>query len=300
MKLVTVKNAVTSRVARQILVGQKHSPTIMFAGGVVGVVATTVLACRATLKLDEILTESEKNHTIADEIVSPRYSENDRKHDHAIIKVRTAKNIALAYAPAVGVGVLSIGALTGSHVTLNRRNAAMMAAYSALDKGFNEYRARVREEYGEDKEREIRHNVTTETVDIHDTKKGTVTQKKISVPGDASIYARYFDECSSSWERYPEHNLIFLKCQQNYANDKLHARGHIFLNEVYDMLGIDHSKAGAVVGWVMGQEGDSYIDFGIFDGDRAKTRDFVNGREGSILLDFNVDGVIYDLIEGRR
>ena len=61
------------------------------------------------------------------------------------------------------------------------------------------------------------------------------------------------------------------------------------------MLGIPRSQAGAVVGWVLG-EGDDYIDFGMFDGNNMATRDFVNGYERSILLDFNVDGVIYDLI----
>jgi hypothetical protein len=64
------------------------------------------------------------------------------------------------------------------------------------------------------------------------------------------------------------------------------------------MLGIDRSKAGSVVGWVITKEGtgDNFIDFGVFDGDNPRARDFVNGREGSILLDFNVDGVIYDKI----
>ena len=54
----------------------------------------------------------------------------------------------------------------------------------------------------------------------------------------------------------------------------------------------------AVVGWVLGN-GDNCIDFGIWDSANEKARDFVNGREGAILLDFNVDGVIYDLIDKK-
>ena len=88
---------------------------------------------------------------------------------------------------------------------------------------------------------------------------------------------------------------MYLKAQQNSFNDLLRARGHVFLNEVYDGLGLERSQAGAVVGWVLG-DGDNYVDFGIFDGDKPRARDFVNGLEASILLDFNVDGVIYDLI----
>ena len=88
---------------------------------------------------------------------------------------------------------------------------------------------------------------------------------------------------------------MFLNGQQNFANDLLQARGHVFLNEVYDMLGIPRSQAGAVVGWVK-EFGDGYVDFGIFDGKTSQARSFVNGEERNILLDFNVAGVIYDLI----
>ena len=110
-----------------------------------------------------------------------------------------------------------------------------------------------------------------------------------------SQYARFFDESCINWSKTPEYNLMFLNGQQNFANDLLNARGHVFLNEVYDMLGIPRSQAGAVVGWVKGV-GDDYIDFGIFEGKTAAARAFVNGAERNILIDFNVDGVIYDLI----
>ena len=79
----------------------------------------------------------------------------------------------------------------------------------------------------------------------------------------------------------------------NLANDKLHAHGHLFLNEVYDMLDIPRSKAGQVVGWVHTKEKPAYVDFGIFE-TYKKNRDFVNGYERCILLDFNVTGNILD------
>jgi hypothetical protein len=89
---------------------------------------------------------------------------------------------------------------------------------------------------------------------------------------------------------------MFIRSQQNYANDLLNARGHVFLNEVYDMLGIERTSAGAVVGWVRGN-GDNEIDFGVLN-DLHSGQRFINGDERSVLLDFNVDGVVYDLIEG--
>ena len=123
-------------------------------------------------------------------------------------------------------------------------------------------------------------------------------QKKqvlVDDPNGLSVYARFFDEGCEQWSKNPEYNLMFLRSQQNYYNDMLKSRGHVFLNEVYDALGIPRTQAGAVVGWMISDNGDNFIDFGVFDGDRPRARDFVNGYERSILLDFNVDGVIYDL-----
>jgi hypothetical protein len=135
-------------------------------------------------------------------------------------------------------------------------------------------------------------------VEVENEKTGKKEYVKRVGPDGASIYARFFDPTSTSWSKEPEYNLIFVQCQQNYANDLLRARGHVFLNEVYDMLGIPRSQAGAVVGWILSQDRttDNYIDFGVFD-DEKNARDFVNGYEGSILLDFNVDGVIFDKID---
>lgn len=293
MSLVPV--AITKTVARNQLLLQKSSPTILFGAGVVGVVASTVLACRATLKMDEVLQEAQHKITFAKDLDHPQYSERDRTKDIQVVKVQTVVQITKLYAPAIIVGGLSIAALTKSHNILSRRNAALTAAYAALEKGFNEYRARVVAKYGEDEDRDLRYGTREITVEEKGKKKKVVRVG----PGDPSIYARFFDVSSPSWDKEPEYNLIFLKCQQNYANDLLHSRGHVFLNEVYDMLGIPRSKAGAVVGWVMGV-GDNFINFGVFDDKNDKARDFVNGFEGSILLDFNVDGVIFDKIEGKE
>lgn len=292
MKVEALKNAVTSKIGRQVLIGKKHSPAILFAGGVAGVITTTVLACRATLRVTDVLDALDSQRTMLDNVPM---SEKERSRQEAKVRFSAGKDIARLYAPSIGVGVISIGMLTGSHVVLSRRNAAVVAAYSALDRGFSDYRQRVRDELGEDKELEFRHGVEVrqETVVDEDGKKKVVDHKVASVP---SVYARFFDEFSSSWSRQPESNQLFLNCQQNYANDLLRARGHVFLNEVYDLLGIPRSKAGAVVGWIMSKDGDNFIDFGIYDHTRPQARAFVQGQEKSILLDFNVDGVIYDLI----
>jgi len=297
-----VKNAVTSKIARQILIGQKHSPTILFAGGVVGIAGTVVLACRATLKMENVLDNAETKRAQIDQALKisdpKRYSEKDAKHDRGLVKIQLAGDMVKLYAPPVALGVASIAALTGSHVILTKRNVALTAAYKVLDEGFNEYRKRVREEFGEEKERELRHDIREETYRMDDTKEGKVREIKVGT-AKASIYARFFDELNDNWKSNHELNLMFLNMKQNYANDRLHAKGHLFLNEVYDELGIERSKAGQVVGWIIGH-GDDHVDFGIYDASNPQKRDFVNGFEPAILLDFNVAGPIYDLIEKKR
>lgn len=114
-----------------------------------------------------------------------------------------------------------------------------------------------------------------------------------------SPYARFFDDSSPMWTRDSESNLRFLKHNQNYANDLLKSRGHLFLNDVYQLLGIPKTRAGQVVGWIYDPEngeGDNHVDFGIYHDDQH-SRDFVNGYEKSILLDFNVDGEILNMLE---
>ena len=100
------------------------------------------------------------------------------------------------------------------------------------------------------------------------------------------------------WESNNEYNLMFIKAQERYANDLLKAKKRVFLNEVYEMLGLPRTKAGQIVGWVYNPEnpkGDNYIDFGLYS-DNLSYSDYVNGFDQAILLDFNVDGNIWDLM----
>jgi hypothetical protein len=295
MKLVPV--AIGRRVARSTLLAQKNSPGFLLGAGIVGMVGSTVLASRATLKVHAIKEEAKTNLDMARTLKHDDYSETDRQKDISLIYVQTSIKVARLYAPAIILGGVSIAALAHSHNILTRRNAALTAAYAALDKGFKEYRARVVDKYGEEEDRNLRYGTReVEVVDLETKEKKTITRV---APGEPSVYARFFDNSSTSWSKEPEYNLLFLKCQQNYANDLLRSRGHVFLNEVYDMVGVPRSKAGSVVGWVLSPNGDTdnFVNFGVFDDKNERARDFVNGYEGAILLDFNVDGVIYDRIE---
>jgi hypothetical protein len=292
-----IPNGLSSKIGRQILVTQKHSPTILFVGGVVGVVASTVLACRATLKLDEILEKSHGKIELAKTLKDDDYSDSDSRRDIAITYTKNVVTIGRLYAPAVLVGTLSIAALTGSHRILTNRNAALTVAYTTLQTGFDEYRKRVVDDLGEDKDYEYRYG--TETREIKNEKTGKLEKVTKVSPHGASIHARYFDRKNSSWRPTYDYNLFFLQSQQKYANDKLLSQGHFTLNDAYDALGMERSVDGFLIGWLKTKDGDNVIDFG-YELNCSNSPEFRDSRtswDGAILLDFNVDeGTIYDKI----
>ena len=287
----------------------KHSPEILAGVGVVGVVGSLVMACKATTKLSDILEDSKEQldkikEVAADPAYEEKYSQDDAKKDTTITYVQTAMKVTKLYAPSVILCASSLGCLLASNNILKKRNAALSAAYMTIDKSFKEYRKRVSDRFGEEIEKEIRYNIKAEEVITSVDENGNAVTETIKVmdgtddPNSYSDYARFFDESCAAWQNDAEYNLTFLKAQQQYANDLLKARGRLFLNEVYRMLGIDETKAGQVVGWVYNPDnptGDNFVDFGIYNMQRERVRAFVNGYEPNILLDFNVDGVIWDL-----
>lgn len=300
-------------IGRGGLVLKKYSPEILTAAGVIGTVGSTVLACKATLKVEDILDEAKKKSNLINAVhdgeieVDAEYTDKDYSKDLLVNRTQTAVKLIKLYGPAISLGALSITAILGGQHILRKRNVAVMAAYKLCEESFNNYRSRVKDELGEEKDRQFYYGMTEETVKdkvkSKDGKTKTVTKKVEKAPDHLySQYARFFDEANINWDKSPEQNMYFLKMVQNQMNDKLKARGHVFLNEVYDALGFDRSEAGQLVGWVWNKDntameaGDGYIDFGIFDGNDYAKRAFVNGDERSILLDFNIDGMIYDLI----
>jgi hypothetical protein len=319
MNLQNVKNSITLTMGRGGLILRKYSPEILTGAGIVGIVGSTIMACKATLKADEVVSAAkekfDKIHSakqMATEGMTTDYTEQDYKKDMTIAYVQTGVDFIKLYGPAVTLGMVSIACILGAQGIMRKRNLALVAAYKAVEEGFSEYRKRVVKELGREADRHFKYG--TEYTAIEEEKvdeNGNIIKSEPIVtldPNGLSEYARIFDNTNINWSDAPDYNMTFLKCQQNYANDLLHARGHIFLNEVYDMLGLQRSPAGAVVGWVKGV-GDDFVDFGMFDltasgyrNDKTndtiaeERRDFVNGYNKAVVLDFNVSGVIYDMI----
>ena len=309
MNMNSIMTTLTRSLSRSGLKLRKHSPEILLVAGIVGAVTSAVMACKATLKANDIVEESRTQIDTIHEVsenpeMAEKYSEEDKKKDLAIVYTQTAVKFIKLYGPSVLLGVASLGCMVGSNRILNKRNVALAAAYATVDKGFKEYRGRLIERFGKELDKELRYNIKAqefEKVTVDDNGNETVTTETVDVadPNHYSPYAIIFDDGNTGWDKDPELTKFFLIQQQNYANDLLKSRGHLFLNEVYDMLGAKRTKAGAQVGWVYDEKnasGDNFVDFGIFDINNPKARDFVNGYERVIILDFNVDGVILDLI----
>lgn len=300
-----VPATVSVKLAKQILRTKKNSPAIMFGVGLAGAVTATVMACKATLQLEDVLEEFEKEKLAADEMLTTRPERFDNKKHSATItalRAKAAKDVVKLYAPAVGVGFISVCLLTGAHVVLTKRNAGLTAAYVALDKGFREYRERVVKEYGEDKDRELRYgSLDKEIVEEGEHGHEVKTIKRHGVRTGKSIYARVYDENNKHWSQHPYDNKVFLQSQQCWLNERLRANGYVMLNDAYDCLGLERSTAGSIVGWVRDTRktnGDGYIDFGLGDMGDPAIRDFMNDIDNKgILLDFNVDGPVYELID---
>lgn len=281
---------VTRLAGRAGLVLSKHAPTILTAAGTAGFIGTTILASKATLKVEETVAEETallvKVHEAHD---AGKLEDKDALHDKVILYTRMTTKLAKLYAPALILGAASIVSLATGHGIMLKRNASLAAAYAAIDQAFKTYKKKVESKFGKDAVIDALISTTEE-----DLTKDELTMEAIAAVDGVSPYGVIFDETNNNWSADEDLSMLHLKCQQQYANDILQTRGHIFLNEVYKMLGFPHTPAGAVTGWVKGN-GDDFVDFNIFEG-TFEGEDEKGRTVTKWALDFNVDGVMYDKI----
>lgn len=277
---------------------QKHSPEILVTVGVVGLLTAGVLAARSTLKLEETLDNNDIR--IGEFKTETELEPETRAYNRKLtrIYIRNAVDVAKLYALPTSVAVASTVSVFAAHGIMRRRNVALVAAYNVLERQIAQYRERVAAEIGEEREEQLHRGFAIEKIKDENGKKTEVVD--LAKSGTPSQYGKLFaKETTSAWSPDPAQNLAWVRAQQQFANDLLISRGHVFLNDVYDSLGLDRTKAGAIVGWVVNDAdgvGDNYIDFGIYDFSDDRKIAFINGDENQIWLDFNVDGIIWDKI----
>ena len=307
MKNLEIVNKITFAAHKAFFKVKKHSPEILITAGVIGTVASAVMACKATTKLSDILEDSKEqinqvhNFLEDDRISESQYSKEDGNKDLAIIYAQTGIKLVKLYAPAVALGALSITGIVASNSILRKRNIALAAAYTTVDKTFKRYRNNVIDRFGEKIDKELRYGIKAREIEeivVDDDGNEKTVKKTVEAADPVSLYSDYakiYDAGCNGWTKDAEFNLMFLRHTQAQANDILKRRGYLFLNEVYDMLGFQRTKAGQVMGWIYDEEnpvGDNFVDFGIYNTDIEKARDFVNGIERVIILDFNVTNIL--------
>lgn len=287
-----VSKSITRFGSRQVLKMKKNSPAIMVVGGVVGLGATAVVAAKATRKIDPILESHAKQRLDIDMI-----STSDREHQKEIVKLYTDTTLKLGklYAPTLIVGTISAASVLSGHKILQGRHLATMAAYTGLMDQYQSYRARVSETLGSERERDIYNGAVGKWEEDPDHK-GEYKMKSQFDDQPANYLRPFFDESNKNWTRDPTANYLFLKGVQAHANRKLLVNGFVFLSDVYEDLGMERVKESIVTGWVLNGDGDDYIDFGFMTDQSPEATLFRNGVERSVRLNFNIDGVIWDLI----
>jgi hypothetical protein len=272
------------------MVVSRNAPMLLTSAGVAGFIVTTALTIKATVKAAPLFTE------IKDEVKANRarevtedFTERDKAAELGRLYGTHSLALLKVYGPALAVGSASILCVLASHGMMKNRQASLVAAYAALDTGYKAYRSRVAEVMGEENELALYRGVRTARVDDDEGQPCIIVDPNDPMP---SPYAKFFDPCSPNWTKTPEYNLMFLRAQQDWANDKLRSCGYIFLNEIYQELGLERTQAGQIVGWKLNGNGDGFVDFGLYSIGDESSRAFVNGVEGTVLLDFNVDGPI--------
>lgn len=303
-----MKFNIANSIKRSRMSIEKYSPEILMAAGLVGFGFTLVSVCKATIKAQDLLNNHKETVEHIHEVMESEeyeqareegeYTEETFRRDLTIATVQTGVKIVKTYAPAMILGIGSAACVLGSHHILRTRNIALAAAYATIDSAFGNYRKRVIDKFGEEIDKEFKYGIKAveieETVTDEKGKEKTV-KKTVEMVEKPSEYAKFFDASCKGWDKNPEYNLTYLRGVEAHFTNKLKygREGRVFLNDVYDYLGIDRTKAGQIIGWVYDPENpDKEIDFGLYKTNRANQA-FVNGYEPVVLLDFNVDGEIW-------
>ncbi|QFG09346.1 hypothetical protein SEA_SLOOPYJOE_52 [Arthrobacter phage Sloopyjoe] len=290
----SIKNIKT--VGRAGAVASKYSPQILTGVGIGAVVVSTVLVAKATLRLEDVVDKHEERVANVNEkkasMNADEYTSTHHKRDMTKVYFQTAGDLTKLYGLPVTLGVTGIACIVGGQGIQYKRTVGAVAAYKTLEESFDRYRARVVEEFGLDKDEEFRKTYTVqEETDAEGNTKVTVDKL------EERDYVFFHNKDNPNWKNTaPDYNLMFVKAQETYANQLLSTRGHVLLNDVLDSLGLPRTHEGAVVGWVLTQEGPNFIDFGIRDlqGTHSRVLGLHDEEAPSIMLDFNVQGIIWD------
>lgn len=280
---------------------QKNLPTIMIAGGCIGVVIGFVKACHDSLSVPEIV----ENHQLRVDQVHSEHEEDsgskEEKKEIAAAYFETGVSFAKLYAVSVSIEALSIVSILAGSNKMRKRNVALAAACTELTNSFKNYRGRVVQRYGEKVDNELLYGITQETVEetvVDENGKKKKIKKTVDVLDESSItgYARCFGHgYSKAWEPNEDYDDLFLNAQERMFNFWLTTNKVVYFNEVLIALGFEPTASGQVVGWILDENsedrGDNYISLNV---QKVKKKNESGEYETVWLLNPNVDGPIID------
>lgn len=285
---------------------RKKSPLLLTIAGCAAVVAGEVMACKATLKMADIVEEAAEQVKKGEECVKNGsktsdgqvYTQEIYEDDCRIIKKNMRIVICKTYAPSAIVTALGITAICCGYKILSNRYTGMVVAYEGLKSMFDTYRKRVIEDAGNEKDKEYMYGKKTiEKKPVVDENGEVVGEETVEKRDGVTDYTVIFDEYNSSWVDSNILNAHFLRNAQCKANDILREKGHVFLSEAWELVGYEPKSKeeiamGRVCGWVEGY-GDGFVDFGISDFLNAvEAGDYNSVSAIGVLLDFNCSGNI--------
>lgn len=285
---------------------KQKSPELLLGLSIASGLGAVFFACKETLKAKDILEEAKETieavHQIEenrsnsdDEEVKNEYSPDDYKAAITKTYVSTGLKLVKNYAPAIGLGTLSLISGLASHGIISKRNAALSATVATLDNAYRTYRGRVKEKFGEIADREIAYGAKAEEItktEVNEKGKEVIKKEVVeTVPYEASTgspFSFFFDSASRYWEDNYDFNHSYLAMVRDWMFKVIDRKGYITLNEVLERMDIPTTASGTIAGWVkgvnvlIGPDGVNDICFGANE-TLAKDGDF---SEPVILIDF--------------
>lgn len=219
---------------------RKNASTILTCAGAVGVVTTAVLSVKATPKALQRLDEAKE------------------EKGEELTRFEKVKVAGPTYIPAVLSGVGTLACIFGANTLNKRQQAALTSAYALVDTSYKEYKAKLKELYGEETHNNIVDAIAVEKAEKMYINGGYMCDScNLAVEADSEPIL-FYDEHSG---RYFESTIESVLQAEYHLNRNYILRGYCYLNELYEFLGLEETDYGSVLGWAPKDEGEAWIEF---------------------------------------
>lgn len=221
---------------------KKHSSTILSSVGIVGVVATAVTTGKAVTKAEKILERLKEDK--GEELTTSE----------------TLRAVAPTYVAPVLIGASTIACILGANVLNKRAQASLMSAYALVNTSYKEYKDKLKELYGQEAHKNIVESLMVEKAkDVQINAECLMNNCNLELDcEDKNEKHLFYDEWSG---RYFESTIEKVLSAEYHINRNFVLRGHAFLGEFYEFLGLEETEFGNVAGWAVCDDEIYWIDF---------------------------------------